>query len=416
MWMTFKRRTAIIFVATNLIFNCTATDLSSKNPASDQCIAANTFVPLPATLAGLQNDSYGKTTVALGSYERISPDGRFVLRSYSGARLGEVSVIELSAQGQAVAAYATPLSNEAFPVQGSWRYLVDINGDHYTLASILRHPSVARAKPVLRGGMTGFYAAAAELVPSSADPAGVVRIRSMSWPNANASADSQGEGALVARTLSIDAATHRIVGDSGFTSLCTQRVREDGPLYALPMISVDGQEFAALPQTPVQGEQTMRIFSFGRDGKSCEPQSAFSFSSGKMIFGFPSASAPADVAYEYQSQVWWVHRGAGMGQGRPFNIAPYDANPRATLLVSAFPGITQDGRVVYGATRKDCPTDANQACTETAGYVIADPYQSNAYLQFLQQHKGPARRQCITHGDVARERAVFAKRHGLNTP
>jgi hypothetical protein len=34
----------------------------------------------------------------------------------------------------------------------------------------------------------------------------------------------------------------------------------------------------------------------------------------------------------------------------------------------------------------------------------------------LQQHKGPARRQCITHGDVARERAVFAKRHGLNTP
>ncbi len=422
-----SQRNAIIFLALNALFNCGNAQTTLPNVASsatsEQCIPANTFVPLPATLVGQQTDVYGKTSVALGSYERISPDGRFVLRSFSGGRLGEVSLVELNAAGQVVAAYNTPLSNEAFPVQGSWRYLVDVNGDHYPFSSVLRAAKGAKPQPVFRGGMTGFYAAASELPASSADAPGVVRIRSMSWPNANAGADNQGEGALVARTLHVDTTTQRIVADSGFTSLCTQRVREDGPLYALPMISVDGQEFAALPQTPVKGEQTMRIFAFGSDGKGCEPRAAFSFSSGKTIFGYPQGPLAADLAYEYQSQVWWVHRGQGMGvsadtggTGRPFNIALYDANPRNTLLASAFPGITRDGRVIYGAVRKTCPADTAAACTEQAGYVITDPFQSNAYQQFLQQHKGPARRQCITQGDVTRERAAFAKLHGLTLP
>jgi hypothetical protein len=391
-----------------------------------QCIPANTFAELPASIAGTQTDTYGKTSVALGSYERISPDGRFVLRSYSGARLGEVSLIELDAAGQAVAAYSTPLSNEAFPVQGSWRYLVDVNGDHYSFSSILHNNSKdnRRIKPVFRGGMRGFYAAAAELPARSNEPPSQVRIRSMSWPNPSGSAETQGEGALVARTLTIDTAQQRIVADSGAQRLCGQRLSEDGPLYALPMISVDGQEFAALPQMPVKGEATMRIFGFGEDGKSCQPQAAFSFSSGKTIFGFAHSSGYADLAYEYRGQVWWVSRGPGTGaeQGghQRFNIAPYygpaEGAPRTQLLASAFPGITQDGRVIYGATLKDCPADPTKPCVDKVGYVTTDPYQSNAYQQFLRQIKGPARRQCITHGDVARVRANFAQMHGLTTP
>jgi hypothetical protein len=392
-----------------------------------QCIPANTFTELPAAIAGTQTDAYGKTSVALGSYERISPDGRFVLRSYSGARLGEVSLVELNASGTPVAAYQTPLSNEAFPVQGSWRYLVDMNGDHYSFSSILRNNSLGkdRNRPLFRGGMRGFYAAAAELPFNPAtDKPGQVRIRSMSWPNPSGSAETQGEGALVARTLTIDAAQQRIVADSGAQRLCGQRLAEDGPLYALPMISVDGQEFAALPQTPVKGEQTMRIFSFGKDGASCDSRASFSFSSGKTIFGFAHSTGFADLAYEYRGQVWWISRGEGMGaeQGKEqgsvqrFNIAPYYDNPRTQLLASAFPGITQDGRVIYGATLKDCPADSTKPCVDKVGYVTSDPYQSNAYQQFLRQVKGPARRQCITHGDVARVRANFAQLHGLTTP
>ena len=438
---------AIILVAHCGLFHW-AIAQNIDNTGLEQCIPANTFAQLPAALVGTQTDAYGKTTVALGSYERISPDGRFVLRSFSGGRLGDVSLIELSSEGKALAAHDTPLSNEAFPVQGSWRYIVDVNGDHYTLRSLLRPAGVGKtaAEPVFRGGMTGFYAAAAELPADAAhSKPGHVRIRSMSWPNATGDSETQGQGALVARTIEVDTARQRITADSGFANLCNQRVREDGPWYALPMISVDGLEFAALPQTPVQGEPMMRIFSFGdasaqrsssasrsaspsqADLKKlgCIPKAAFTFSSGKTIFGHPQTAAdgierPGDVAYEYRSQVWWVHRGAGMGvdaqgngNGQRFNLAPYYGSPRTQLLASAFPGITQDGRIIYGATLKDCPQDPSKPCIDKVGYVISDPYQSNAYQEFLRQHKGPARRQCITHGDVVRERAAFAKLHGL---
>jgi hypothetical protein len=441
-------RNTIILVAAPAIFHCAAAQNNVNLPLAEQCIPANIFAELPAALVGTQTDAYGKTTVALGSYERISPDGRFVLRSFSGGRLGDVSLVELSSDGKAVAAHDTPLSNEAFPVQGSWRYVVDVNGDHYTFSSLLHNSNkdkqgAARVvRPAFRGGMTGFYAAAAELPTDAAhSKPGHVRIRSMSWPNTSGDSETQGQGALVARTIEVDLQAQHITADSGFVNLCNERVREDGPLYALPMISVDGLEFAALPQTPVKGEPTMRIFSFGdptgHNGPSvspshadlkklgCTPKAAFTFSSGKTIFGHPQsttagAQRPGDLAYEYQGQVWWVHRGAGMGvdaqgtgNGQRFNLAPYYDSPRTQLLASAFPGITQDGRVIYGATLKDCPADPTKPCADKAGYVISDPYQSNAYQAYLRQHKGPARRQCITHGDVERERAAFAKLHGL---
>jgi hypothetical protein len=378
--------------------------------APQACIPAHQFAELPSSIAGTQTDTYGKTTVALGAYERVSPDGRFVLRSFSGARLGEVSLIELSAQGQVVRAIPTPLKNEAFPVQGSWRYLVDTNGDHYTFESIVRNASGrASPGPVFRGGMDGFYAAASEL-PSSKP--GHIRIRSLSWPNAAGDSQTQGEGALVSRTIEVDTRRHAITADSGPVFHCRERVRQDGPLYALPMISVDGNEFSALPQMPVQGKQTMRIFGVGSDGKGCEMREAFDFSSGKAIFGFPSAYAPGNLAWEYQGNAHWFSRELNM----PFNLSPFEINGRRTgadfeLTASAFPGLTQDGRVIYGATLKDCQQGV---CQERAGYMISDPYQSNAYQHFLLSDKSTAqstaRRQCITQGDVQRVRAAFLKR------
>jgi hypothetical protein len=448
-------RSAMVCIAACAAFPWAIAQNNAKNGApiglkaseqAAQCIPANTWSPLPAAIAGTQTDSYGTTRVALGSYERVSPDGRFVLRSFSGGRLGEVSLIELDAIGAPIAAYDTPLSNEAFPVQGTWRYLVDVNGDHYSLSSIIANNSKSKRRiPALfRGGMRGFYAAAAELPFNAAsDKPGHVRIRSMSWPNPGGNADTQGEGALVARTIEVDVQRQRITADTGAQRLCGQRLREDGPLYALPMISVDGQEFAALPQTPASGEATMRIYAFGEDGKGCLSRAAFGFSSGKTIFGFPPAvsdapaplatpatpaivAAGADLAYEYRSQIWWVSRGVGTGVSAEvgsgvsmrFNIAPVlspDYGPGTQLLASAFPGITQDGRVIYGATLKLCSKDKDtgKPCQDVPGYVTSDPYQSNAYQAYLQQHKGPARRQCITHGDVARARTDFAKLHGL---
>jgi hypothetical protein len=372
---------------------------------SQACIPAHQFAELPQSIAGSQTDAYGKTTVALGAYERVSPDGRYVLRSYSGSKLGEVSLIELSSRGQVLRAIPTPLKNEAFPVQGSWRYLVDTNGDHYTFESIARSnlsshkpfSSSNAPRPVFRGGMDGFYAAASELPSTKPDH---IRIRSLSWPNATGDSQTQGEGALVSRTIEVDLQRQRITQDSGPVFHCRERIAQDGPLYALPMISVDGMEFAALPQTPVQGKQTMRVFGFGQDGKSCELREAFDFSSGKAIFGFPQSNHAAHLAWEYQGQAHWYSRELK----RPFNIAPFELEGRATgqnfeLTASAFPGITRDGRVIYGATLKDCTSGT---CRDRAGYMISDPYQSNAYRNFMLTYNGSARQQCITHGDVLR--------------
>jgi hypothetical protein len=415
-------KNTLIFIALSAAFMPAIGQKTAENTSSEalqECIPAHQFAELPARLAGEQTDAYGKTTVALGAYERVSPDGRFVLRSYSGARLGEVSLIELSAQGQVIRAIPTPLKNEAFPVQGSWRYLVDTNGDHYTFESIARisyageRPisSTNAPRPVFRGGMDGFYAAASEL-PSSKP--GHIRIRSLSWPNASGDSQTQGEGALVSRTIEVDTRRQAITADTGPVFHCRERVRQDGSLYALPMISVDGQEFAALPQTPVQGKQTMRIFGFGSDGKGCELRQSFDFSSGKAIFGFSesatssSRAKAAGLAWEYQGQAFWYSRELQ----QPFNITPFELEGRRTgagfeLTASAFPGLTQDGRVIYGATLKDC---ASGTCRERVGYMISDPYQSNAYQNFLLSYKGMARRQCITQGDVMRSRAEFLAR------
>jgi hypothetical protein len=407
---------AIIFIAITSIYipgigqNISQNKLESSAQA---CIPAHQFVELPESIAGTQTDTYGQTRVALGAYERISPDGRFILRSYSGGRLGDVSLIELSPDGRMLRAIDTPLKNEAFPVQGSWRYLVNTNGDHYTLESIVR--SGRQAKPVFRGGMDGFYAAASEL-PS--DKPGHVRIRSLSWPNSSGDPQTQGEGALVSRTIEVDVQRHRITADSGPVFHCRERLRQDGPLYALPMISVDGTEFSALPQTPVQGKQTMRIFGFGSDGKSCELRESFDFSSGKAIFGFSQGHQAAHVTWEYQGMAWWYSRELQ----KPFNIAPYELEGRKMdaqfeLIASAFPGLARDGRVIYGATLKDCTNTRVQPsgrCRERAGYMISDPYQSNAYRNFMQTYKGPARQQCVTGAEVLKQREMFAGERKIN--
>lgn len=399
-------------------------------PLSKQCIAANQFIALDPGQAGLDDNR----ETALGAYERISPDGRFLLRSYSGKRLTAVSLVELPAplpgsgrehqSGQTQRIFETPFSNEAFPVQGSWRYLVDTDGSHYDFADLIRHQSAAR--PLFKGGMDGFYAAAAEV--DSAYPVRnkqPVYIRSLSWPNANGTAETQGEGMLTIRTLTVDAMQQRVTADTGRINLCLNRAATDGSMYALPMLSADGHEFATLPQMPtggLGGEPTMRIFGLGANGQQCEPRAQFKSQSGKVIFGFSDkqTGALADVAYEYRGQIWWYQRTTAT----PFNLAPWEDAPLSgrsgeavthqNVLASAFPGITRDGRIIYAATWKRCK---GTACEPEGGYVVADPWQSNAYKNHVMQNPakgGGAGKTCITVQDVARERNAFAAFHGIS--
>ncbi|MEY4910718.1 MAG: hypothetical protein RL761_381 [Pseudomonadota bacterium] len=414
--------------------------------APQQCIPQNQFIALDPALAGVNDDNQ----VALGAYERISPDGRYVLRSFSGKNLSAVSLVELpgppgltsiSGQVSRQKIYSTPFSNEAFPVQGSWRYLVDTNGDHYTFNSILSNKyagyshNSSSIKPLFSGGMTGFYAAASEVgggypLRDSQGDTQLVVIRSLSWPNANASGSAtenrQGEGMLTARTITVDAQKQRVVADSSRVNLCLNRLGEDGAMYALPMISVDGLEFAALPQNPVAGVPTMRIFGFGADGKQCEPSGQFTLQSGKVIFGFSNKTKKhADLAYEYRGQVWWVQRDNSIQTLPPLNLAPWEDPAAAAkaskadpaykdVTASAFPGFSRDGRVVYAATWKRCDGALERDCVQEGGYVVSDPYQSNAFRNQLLQSKVAAPKKCITVQDVAAERSAFAAFHSIS--
>jgi hypothetical protein len=396
----------------------TQVDISPNSgpPTQPQiCIPPVEFVPLPIELAGAAITDSTEPRVALGSYERISPDGRFILRSYSGARIGDVSLIELGGEPttSVVRIYETPLSNEAFPVQNTWRYIVSIGGQHYTLKEILTNQR--EAKSLFRAGITGFYTSAAELPSAPEQPAHLTRIRSFAWPNSSTSdLMMQGKGSLSVRTITVNTQNQTVEADSGTDFICGHRLNIDGPFYALPMISVDGQEFSALPQNPHrEGHQTMHIYGFGKNGTGCEYLQHFDFSSGKAVFGFTEKEHAAHIAYEYGGHAWWFNRSLNL----PFDLSPA---PNADSLIhnlnaSAFPGITRDGRVIYAATWDHCNKndDANKVCPQEGGYVITDPWQSASYKQYIQEKNIKPEKACITQDDVRRERANFANFHQL---
>ncbi|WP_066254390.1 hypothetical protein [Hydrogenophaga flava] len=382
---------------------CIGLAWSADVPGSS-CIPVVSYLPLDAEAVG--TDSNG--IPALGTYERISPDGRFVLRSFSGRRLGEVSLMELSSGPDGrIRAYRTPLSNEAFPVQGSWRYLVDVDGRHFRLRDVLR--SEEGAKPLFQGGMRGFYAAASELDARQAPDPSLIWIRSMSWPQGDRS--GQGTGPLQVRTIAIrdDGRSAEVVSDTGPQFICSSRQAADGGVYTLPMISVDGREFAAIPINPRVGQPSMRVYGLsavipGAD-HGCEPRVDLLASPGKAVFAFPGR-ASAMLAYTDNASVYFVDRRSPL-QDQVFRID----DERTQVLASAFPGFTRDGRIVFGATWQDCTAD--RRCENRAGYVVADPYQNADYRQQVQRLGLSPEKACITHADVQRERRHFASEREL---
>ena len=377
----------------------------SALPMSNRCVPPVSYWPLDSALVGKD----GQGTPALGAYERISPDGRFVLRSFSAALVGAVSLIELPlVSGEPMKVYKTPLSNEAFPVQGSWRYLVDVDGRHFRFGDVVRQQE--QAQPLFQGGMSGFYAAASEMPSAISDGAGLVWIRSMSWPQGGR--EGLGTGPLQIRTLGVrdTGGSASVEQDSGALFICGSRGVTDGNVYTLPMISVDGTEFSALPVNPAQGAPSMRVYGLAplamAKNHPCDLRTDLQATPGKAVFGFPAQGSSAMLAYTHNGSVYFVDR-RPEAAGQVFRID--DLQTR--VLASAFPGVTRDGRIVFGATWQHCV--AKGECQDQAGYVIADPLQNADYRQTLASRGAKPLKKCITEADVARERGVFAASQGI---
>lgn len=152
----------------------------------------------------------------------------------------------------------------------------------------------------------------------------------------------------------------------------------------------------------------MRVYGLAKDPMSkdhaCDSRADLGFSPSKAVFGFSAAEGqPAWLTYSDVGHVYVFDRSLRL-------TIPLE-HGRYRVLASAFPGLTRDGRVIYGATWRECPDAAS--CLEKAGYVVADPYQSQAYKAYWSARQEPAPKACITHQDVDRERSAFARLHKL---
>jgi len=377
---------------------------------SAKCVPANEYVPFVGVAAKPNSDG----TVPVGMYSRISPDGRYVMRSFSGDSLSTVTLMEIVKQsdGTKVAqAYETDFNNEAFPIQGTWRFLSDVDGSHYRLGDLVRNQK--RAKRQFKGGISGFYTAAAEM-PGATDQN--IQIRSLSWPNGNGNGlqDQQGTGQLTNEIITVKKnpdGSYDKTDTSKIFYMCDNLRKTDGSMFSLPMISTNGLEFSALPQNPQDHRMTMRIYKFGADNKECEPADDLRVPASKAIFGFAQTGKKAPLVYlsnavVNNAAVYGIHL-YDRDLGRTFFLG----DRSKFITADAFPGMTKDGRVVYGAKWKDCSN-----CAEKTGYIITDFYQSEDVRRFRQSNPDQAKnlKQCVTEEDVAKVEAEQAAMYGLS--
>jgi hypothetical protein len=138
----------------------------------------------------------------------------------------------------------------------------------------------------------------------------------------------------------------------------------------------------------------------------CDLRADLGFMPAKAVFGFPPAAGgtPARLVYSDLGDVFVYDRALKA----TFRLD----HAKHRVLASAFPGLTQDGRVIYAATWHDCAANT-AACPERAGYVVIDPYQATSYRQYWQAQGKTPPKACITPSEVTAQRAAFARRHGI---
>jgi hypothetical protein len=359
----------------------------ARNESGAVCTQAFTYFPLRGDW--VRRDENGR--VALGVYNRMSPDGLYVLRSNSGPGVANVTILRLNRETKSVDLFETALSGEAFAVQGTWRYVVDIDGSHYRLRDLLKDQR--RAKRQFRAGVTGFYATAAELPGGRASEHS---IRSLSWPSPqvdpSAGSGQSDGGPLYNTTVKVGVDSRgeaRDQGSNGQRYLCSNVRNSEGHAYTLPMISADGTEFAARPLFPRDRLDGIRIYRIGDNAEDCTLLDRLDYASSKVVFGFPKPGQKAPVVfYQTAGGTHGVHF-HDRNLGKTFAVR----DPDRIVWTDGYPGFTRDGRLVYGARWK-----AGEV--EEAGFVIADPHQAPDLQAFRKANPNLGIPECITEAEV----------------
>lgn len=366
----------------------------SQSAGAQNCVPAFEYIPFAGPDWVKPNPNTG--VVDLGTYSRISPDGNYVLRSLSGQFLSSVTLMKLTSVGDKnpkAEAIETRFANEAFAVQGTWRFLVEINRAHHRFSSVVNLGKKSASD--FKAGVSGFYATAAEIKGDASR----ARIRSLSWPSGDMNSGSMGEGQLYNRVFEVEKQTngeYKVINETGNKYLCANLSGSEGSLFTLPMISVFGDEFSAMPVRPKNGKPSMRIYKIGDNNQDCELVDDLGVAVSKLIFGFPRASGKPYLVYQGAKS---NDRGAG--------IYVYDRDIKAhfelyglpkPIVADSFPGFAKDGRVIVAAHWNEC---AGGACQTQSGYLRIDPYQTDYFVQYRNTHHGSSIPRCITMDQVS---------------
>lgn len=377
-----------ILILIAIFFQISAVEAQSKS----QCIPAFEFIPFEDA-AWAKPEADGR--IALGAYSRISPDGNYVLRSLSGQFLSTVTLMKLPEITDSVKkakAIETSFDNEAFAVQNTWRFLVEIGRQHHQLNSVVT--SGKKSQEDFKAGVSGFYTTAAEIN----DENGVATIRSLSWPNN----DNSGQGQLYNRVYQVSKgidSKYSVLAETGNKYLCNNLKKTEGTVFTLPMLSMDGREFSAMPVNPKDGQSTTRIYRFSENNADCELVDDLKVTVSKLIFGPMIGDRKGLVSY-FAGQIYVYDRILKSHleiSGFPTSVS-----------VDGFPGFTRDGRIVVAAHWNDC--NGGQ-CKTRSGYIRIDPYQTQQLRQ-VNQTKGYENHypSCITFDEVAKAKAWLQQR------
>lgn len=317
-----------------------ATLVLTFNQAFAACIPARVEVDYP------------EDAPSVGMYHRVHPSGNYILSSgvYSnGFRAGGVAIIDLTKKDAAgkieAVAIKTPMINETYPVEGTWSHLASPLHDdgmrYFKFDDVLKEQK--DAKPVMNDREhSNWYHSAAELPGSTPEN---YKFRTMLYGNSyrdyQISYDKDG----------------KMKGSSGTkTKYACKNLTGD---LDSPILSKDGTEVAANV-----GHQTV-IYKIKEDS-SCELVESLGFYTSKVNFSYPKPPKKGQIVFKGSANV--------MVDGAPQRVSGvfmYDRDTKVTTRLSnnadndeepSYPGMTQDGRVIYQDinSRKIIIVDPNQ--------------------------------------------------------
>jgi hypothetical protein len=285
-----------------------------------ECVPAITEVKLPSD-------------INTGMYHRVHPSGNYILVSASGGYGSSVSLVDISAtddEGKSKAkAYITPMKDEAYPVEGSWKLFASpYHSDgmrYYDFKGVLANEK--NATPVFNDSSHNqFYHSSAELPGSNES---VLKFRTLLWLGSSC-ADYE-------VSYNADGSVKSTTKGKSY-ELC----KNLGKTLNNPILSKDGTEVAS------QNSAGNTVIYKIKSNNDCDLDVDLGYATSKVSFSYPEGNSKGKITF--------VGSSTQMINGVPQivkGVHQYDRDTKETKFLSkditnaSYPGMTKDGRVVF---------------------------------------------------------------------